>query len=74
MPSPDIERKRKTVWVGNLSFGVTRDMLQKEFDKYGAISSLELPVFRDSGKIRGYAFIEYDRYSPLLLSYTLFTH
>jgi RNA recognition motif-containing protein len=46
------------LFVGNLSYDVTEEQLQKVFSQYGAVISAVLPRDRDSGRLRGFGFVE----------------
>ncbi len=48
------------LYVGNLSYDTTEDSLNTKFSEYGAIESVNLIVDRDSGRSKGFAFIEMD--------------
>lgn len=47
------------LFVGNLPFNITEEKLKEIFEKYGEIKSLKLITDRDTGKSRGFAFVEY---------------
>jgi RNA recognition motif-containing protein len=44
--------------VGNLGFDVTNQELQDEFQAIGAIESVSVITDRDTGRSRGFAFVE----------------
>ncbi|TVY81528.1 RNA-binding protein rnp24 [Lachnellula suecica] len=48
------------VFVGNLSFNVTEDSIKEFFEKCGAIESVKLATFEDSGKCKGYGWIVFE--------------
>lgn len=48
------------VFVGNLDFGTTREELEELFAPSGAITDVTLPVDRDSGRARGFAFVTFE--------------
>ena len=48
----------KKIFVGNLDFGATEESLRALFERYGAVSSIDLVKERDTGRSRGFAFIE----------------
>jgi RNA recognition motif-containing protein len=47
------------LYVGNLPFNVTEDELKEHFSTVGPISYLSIPTDRESGKQRGFAFVEF---------------
>lgn len=47
-----------TIYVGNLSFQATEDDLWEVFTEYGEVSRISLPTDRETGKKRGFAFVE----------------
>ena len=48
------------VFVGNLSFDVTRDELIAAFSAAGKVVDAKLPTDRETGRPRGFAFVEYE--------------
>lgn len=46
------------IFVGNLSFKTTEQELQREFDAFGEVESVKIIMDRDTGKSRGFAFVE----------------
>ncbi len=47
-----------SIYVGNLSYGATQEDLQAVFAEYGTVKRVQLPVDRESGRIRGFGFVE----------------
>ncbi|MCJ1273899.1 hypothetical protein MMC21_001692 [Puttea exsequens] len=47
------------IFVGNLGFDTTKDMLQDHFEKCGEIQDIHLATFEDSGKCKGYAWVHF---------------
>ena len=47
------------VFVGNLDFNTTRAEVQELFSKVGEIRDVFLPTDRESGRPRGFAFVEF---------------
>lgn len=47
-----------TIYVGNLSFQATEEDLREVFAEYGKVSRVSLPTDRESGRKRGFAFVE----------------
>jgi len=48
----------KNIFVGNLDFGATEDSLRSLFEPHGAVERVSLMKDRDTGRSRGFAFIE----------------
>ncbi|MGN6592607.1 MAG: RNA recognition motif domain-containing protein [Terriglobales bacterium] len=48
----------KSIFVGNLSFGTTEDELRTLFENYGAVSRVSIMMDRETGRSRGFAFVE----------------
>ncbi|HYS56198.1 MAG TPA: RNA-binding protein [Thermoanaerobaculia bacterium] len=48
------------VFVGNLDFNTTRDEVQSLFAQVGSIRDVFLPTDRESGRPRGFAFVEFE--------------
>lgn len=48
------------VFVGNLDFKATRDQIESVFAEAGDIQDVFIPVDRESGRPRGFAFVEFD--------------
>src|ERR1700681_4015211 len=47
------------VFVGNLHFNTTRDEVQSLFSQAGEVRDVFLPTDRESGRPRGFAFVEF---------------
>lgn len=48
----------KSIFVGNLSFSTTEDELRGLFEAYGTVDRVSVITDRDTGRSRGFAFIE----------------
>lgn len=48
----------KNIFVGNLSFNTTEDELRKSFEPYGQVDRVSILTDRDTGRSRGFAFVE----------------
>ena len=47
-----------SIYIGNLSYEVTQDDLEQVFAEYGTVSRVQLPLDRETGKVRGFGFVE----------------
>jgi RNA recognition motif-containing protein len=47
-----------TIYVGNLSYRATEDDLVEVFADYGTVKRVALPTDRETGRKRGFAFVE----------------
>lgn len=47
-----------TIYVGNLSLEVVESDLNELFGQYGPVKSVVIPIDRQTGKKRGFAFVE----------------
>jgi RNA recognition motif-containing protein len=48
----------KKLYVGNLSWGVTDDQLRELFAPYGVVASAQVITDRDTGRSKGFGFVE----------------
>ncbi|MFH2034895.1 MAG: RNA-binding protein [Candidatus Zixiibacteriota bacterium] len=46
------------IYVGNLSFDATEDQLREMFEEFGEVSSANIITDRETGRARGFAFVE----------------
>ena len=51
------------IFAGNLPFSVTEEKLREMFEEFGQVESCKLIVDRESGRSRGFGFIEMDNAS-----------
>ncbi len=47
-----------SLYVGNLSYEVTSEDLQAVFAEYGSVKRIQLPTDRETGRPRGFGFVE----------------
>jgi RNA recognition motif-containing protein len=47
-----------TIYVGNLAFKATEADLRDVFGEYGQIKRVVVPTDRETGRVRGFAFVE----------------
>ncbi len=48
----------KNIFVGNLDFAATEAQIRSLFESYGAVHRVNLVTDRDTGRPRGFAFVE----------------
>ena len=48
------------IFVGNLAFAVTEDELRGLFEEHGTVNTIQLITDRDTGRSRGFGFVEMD--------------
>lgn len=48
----------KNLFVGNMSFQTTEADLRAAFEQYGEITRIQIMTDRDTGRARGFAFVE----------------
>lgn len=47
-----------SIYVGNLSYKVTQEDLSAVFAEYGEVKRVQLPTDRETGRPRGFGFVE----------------
>ena len=47
-----------SIYVGNLSYEVTQEDLSAVFAEHGAVKRVQLPTDRETGRMRGFGFVE----------------
>lgn len=50
----------KRIYVGNLPFSAREDDVRELFEAYGTVHSIHMPSDRETGRPRGFAFVEMD--------------
>ena len=50
----------KRLYVGNLPYSATSDQLQELFEQYGRVKSAQVLSDRETGRSRGFGFVEMD--------------
>jgi RNA recognition motif-containing protein len=46
------------IYVGNLSYGMSEEELREAFSAHGEVSSVKILVDRETGRSRGFGFVE----------------
>jgi RNA recognition motif-containing protein len=46
------------LYVGNMAFSTTEDQLREAFSQHGTVTKVQVIMDRDTGRPRGFAFIE----------------
>jgi len=50
----------KKIYVGNLPFNATETEIREKFEEFGSVTSVNLISDRDTGRPRGFGFVEMD--------------
>jgi RNA recognition motif-containing protein len=50
----------KKLYVGNLPFSATEDEIREAFGRHGSVRSVNVITDRETGRPRGFAFVEMD--------------
>jgi RNA recognition motif-containing protein len=48
------------IYIGNLNYNTSEDVLKELFGKYGEVHSVKLITDRETGRRKGFGFIEMD--------------
>lgn len=51
----------KKLYVGNLPYSVTDEQLGQMFAQFGQVSSAVVIKFKDTGRSKGFGFVEFDK-------------
>jgi len=51
----------KTIYVGNLPFSATEEDLRNLFSQHGTVHSVKMITDRETGKPRGFGFVEIEQ-------------
>jgi cold-inducible RNA-binding protein len=57
-PGASERREHLNIYVGNLSFDTSETDLQAAFAAYGTVSTARIATDRDTGRARGFGFVE----------------
>ena len=55
-----------TVFIGNIPYDATETSLRDVFGEVGPVRELRLVADRDTGKLKGYGFVEFDDYATAM--------
>ena len=47
------------LFVGNLAFSTSKEDLEAAFSVYGEVMEVKIPTDRDTGRVRGFAFVTF---------------
>lgn len=50
-----------SIYVGNLAYTATEGDITEVFSEYGAVSRVTVPTDRETGRPRGFAFVEMEK-------------
>ncbi len=58
-----VKKLSKKIYVGNLSYGTTETQVRELFEQHGTVQSIAWITDRDTGRFRGFAFVEMEESS-----------
>ena len=47
-----------SIYVGNLSYDAKKENISEVFAEYGTVTNVNVPMDRETGRMRGFAFVE----------------
>ncbi|MEM8718331.1 MAG: RNA-binding protein [Cyanobacteria bacterium P01_G01_bin.39] len=47
-----------SIYVGNLAYEIDQQDLSEVFNEYGSVQRVHIPKDRETGQVRGFAFVE----------------
>ena len=47
-----------SIYVGNLAYEIEKEDLSEVFNDYGNVTRVHIPKDRETGRVRGFAFVE----------------
>ena len=47
-----------SIYVGNLAYEIKQEDLSEVFNEYGSVQRVHIPKDRETGEVRGFAFVE----------------
>ncbi|MGK7899514.1 MAG: RNA recognition motif domain-containing protein [Xenococcus sp. (in: cyanobacteria)] len=47
-----------SIYVGNLAYEINQEDLNEVFTEYGSVKRVHIPTDRETGRVRGFAFVE----------------
>ncbi len=50
----------KSIYVGNMPYKTTQEDLEELFSQYGSVSSVKIITDRETGRSKGFGFVEMD--------------
>ena len=63
----------KTLFVGRINYYTSENKIRREFESYGPIKTIKMVHDKDSGKPKGYCFIEFEHERDMHCKYTKFS-
>jgi len=49
-----------TLFIGNISFNATNDVISETFSEYGSITRVSLPTDRETGNPKGFGYVDFE--------------
>ena len=61
----------KTLFVGRINYYTSENKIRREFESYGPIKSIQMVHDKDTGKPKGYCFIEFEHERDMHCKYIM---
>ena len=61
----------KTLFVGRINYYTSENKIRREFESYGPIKTIKMVHDKDSGKPKGYCFIEFEHERDMHCKYNI---
>ncbi len=61
----------KTLFVGRINFYMSESKIRREFETYGPIKQIKMVHDKETGKPKGYCFIEYEHERDMHCKYLI---
>jgi len=65
VPRRHVDRTAKQVYVGGIAWAATHEDVKRHFNSCGPITEVKIPIDRDTGRVRGFAFLTFENQSSV---------
>ena len=57
---PDNVSTSNKIFIGNINFSTSKNTLKDVFSQYGTVTDVSIPIYHDTRRPKGFAFITFD--------------